>query len=92
MTALRASLESKELKSMMALFSEFTRRVAMMVPGQRAIISNGRIIGPLDPNEHFIEEDFALLERHSTATHLDKIKEAFNEVSREGNKSNKFAL
>lgn len=41
--------------------------------GARAILCNGRIIGPLDNDEEFTSEDFSLLERFSQSTYGDKL-------------------
>ncbi|XP_060690892.1 UDP-glucose:glycoprotein glucosyltransferase 1 isoform X2 [Hemiscyllium ocellatum] len=42
--------------------SSFCKDVVQLKGGQRAIISNGRIIGPLEENEIFNQNDFHLLE------------------------------
>ncbi|XP_020390116.1 UDP-glucose:glycoprotein glucosyltransferase 1 isoform X4 [Rhincodon typus] len=42
--------------------SSFCKDVVKLKGGQRAIISNGRIIGPLEENEIFNQNDFHLLE------------------------------
>ena len=38
-------------------------QVLSMKPGQRGVVANGLIIGPLDEEETFSEEDVALLEK-----------------------------
>lgn len=43
----------------------YVKMVLNLEEGARAIICNGRLIGPLDNNEEFTSEDFSLLERFS---------------------------
>ena len=47
-----------------ASHSKFAAGKLMVSAGQRAVISNGRIVGPLDADEEFLIDDFALLERY----------------------------
>ncbi|XP_075236839.1 UDP-glucose-glycoprotein glucosyltransferase isoform X2 [Lycorma delicatula] len=51
----------------------FLNKVIKFSPGQRGIISNGRLLGPFNDNEHFTIDDFGLLERFSYSAHVDKI-------------------
>ncbi|KAM8819785.1 UDP-glucose:glycoprotein glucosyltransferase 2 [Eudromia elegans] len=51
----------------------FCQEVLKLLPGQMAVMSNGRILGPLDENE-FYAEDFQLLEKITYATSAEKIK------------------
>ncbi|XP_029460576.1 UDP-glucose:glycoprotein glucosyltransferase 2 isoform X2 [Rhinatrema bivittatum] len=51
----------------------FCREVLKLLPGQIAIVSNGRILGPIEENE-FHMEDFHLLEQVSFTTSAEKIK------------------
>ncbi|GFQ69214.1 UDP-glucose:glycoprotein glucosyltransferase 1 [Trichonephila clavata] len=51
----------------------FCKKVLKLSPGQRAIIVNGRIVGPLDENEEFTQEDFHLLEVYSKGLYADKL-------------------
>uniref|UniRef100_A0A8C4VRE1 UDP-glucose ceramide glucosyltransferase-like 1 n=1 Tax=Gopherus evgoodei TaxID=1825980 RepID=A0A8C4VRE1_9SAUR len=52
----------------------FCQEVLKLLPGQMAVISNGRVLGPLDENE-FYTEDFHLLETITFSTSAEKIKE-----------------
>lgn len=61
----------------------YSQRVLNLKASARAIVANGRLLGPLDPEEKFTLEDFALLERFTTATYLEKINQALNKVSDE---------
>nr|XP_033804904.1 UDP-glucose:glycoprotein glucosyltransferase 2 isoform X2 [Geotrypetes seraphini] len=51
----------------------FCHEVLKLLPGQMAIVSNGRIIGPIEENEFHIE-DLDLLEQVTFTTSADKIK------------------
>lgn len=42
--------------------------------GERAIIANGRVLGPMDELEQFTKEDFSLLERFSHSTYGEKLE------------------
>lgn len=58
----------------------YCQRVLNLKEGERAVIANGRVLGPLAEEETFTAEDFSLLERYSSATYLDKINKAFTSV------------
>uniref|UniRef100_A0A8C8STQ4 UDP-glucose ceramide glucosyltransferase-like 1 n=1 Tax=Pelusios castaneus TaxID=367368 RepID=A0A8C8STQ4_9SAUR len=51
----------------------FCREVLKLLPGQMAVVSNGRVLGPLNENE-FYTEDFHLLEKITFSTSAEKIK------------------
>ncbi|XP_056352423.1 UDP-glucose:glycoprotein glucosyltransferase 2 isoform X3 [Oenanthe melanoleuca] len=57
----------------------FCQEVLKLLPGQMAVISNGRILGPLDENE-FHTEDFNLLEKITYSTSSEKIKALVKEM------------
>ena len=42
-------------------------------PGQRGLLVNGRLIGPLEDEEEFTTDDVALLEKHTMSTAGEKI-------------------
>ncbi|XP_060034152.1 UDP-glucose:glycoprotein glucosyltransferase 1 [Erinaceus europaeus] len=52
----------------------YCRDVLKLKKGQRAVVSNGRIIGPLEDNELFNQDDFHLLENVIVKTSGQKIK------------------
>lgn len=54
----------------------YSQRVLNLKEGERAVVANGRVLGPLSDNESFTGEDFSLLERFTSATYLDKINKA----------------
>lgn len=51
----------------------FCKKVLKISPGERAIIVNGRLIGPFDDNESFTQEDFHLLEVYSHGLYAEKL-------------------
>uniref|UniRef100_A0A3Q3XP66 UDP-glucose ceramide glucosyltransferase-like 1 n=1 Tax=Mola mola TaxID=94237 RepID=A0A3Q3XP66_MOLML len=52
----------------------FCRDVLKLSPGQRAVISNGRILGPFEEREEFSMEDFHLLGKITLSGFADKLK------------------
>lgn len=46
--------------------------------GERAVVHNARVLGPLQPNEKFTLDDFVLLERFSNQIYADKISEVLD--------------
>ncbi|XP_043850878.1 UDP-glucose:glycoprotein glucosyltransferase 2 [Dromiciops gliroides] len=56
----------------------FCQEVLKLLPGERALISNGRILGPLDEN-YFDAEDFQLLEK-ITLINSAKIKAIIKDI------------
>lgn len=61
----------------------YSQRVLNLKASERAIVANGRVLGPLESEEKFTLEDFALLERFITATYLEKINQALSKASDE---------
>ncbi|XP_038243099.1 UDP-glucose:glycoprotein glucosyltransferase 2 isoform X1 [Dermochelys coriacea] len=57
----------------------FCQEVLKLLPGQMAVVSNGRVLGPLDENE-FFTEDFHLLEKITFSTSAEKIKSVVREM------------
>ncbi|GBM24555.1 UDP-glucose:glycoprotein glucosyltransferase 1 [Araneus ventricosus] len=51
----------------------FSKKVLKISPGQRAVVINGRVVGPFDENEEFTQEDFHLLEVYSKSLYADKL-------------------
>ncbi|XP_067890497.1 UDP-glucose:glycoprotein glucosyltransferase 1 [Heterodontus francisci] len=52
----------------------FCKDVLKMLPGQEAVVSNGRILGAFNESEKFHPEDFSLLEKITLSTSSEKIK------------------
>lgn len=53
----------------LSVHRRYAKTVLNMENGARAIVCNGRLIGPLDNGEEFTSDDFALLERFSQSTY-----------------------
>jgi len=69
---------SESLKSFTAEIikshSVFCSKVLGFKAGERGIITNGKVIGPLKSNEMFTEEDFNLLEKYMLTSTAGKIE------------------
>ncbi|XP_059198602.1 UDP-glucose:glycoprotein glucosyltransferase 2 isoform X2 [Centropristis striata] len=52
----------------------FCQEVLKLSPGQRAVISNGRILGPFEEQDEFTVEDFHLLEKITLSGAAEKVK------------------
>ncbi|XP_071798762.1 UDP-glucose:glycoprotein glucosyltransferase 1-like isoform X1 [Asterias amurensis] len=59
----------------------FCENVLNLLPGQRAIIANGRVFGPLSEDEHFKEDDFVLAEKLILQTSAANIKSKMEKLS-----------
>ncbi|MFH4973666.1 hypothetical protein AB6A40_000375 [Gnathostoma spinigerum] len=60
--------------------SKFAQKVLGLVAGERGVIANGMLIGPLDGDENFVEDDIMLLEKlmqssgaQAVTDHLKKV-------------------
>lgn len=73
---IRPNLPAQELS--LKILRVYCQRVLKLNAGKRGIISNGRVLGPLDDDEDFDIEDFSLLERFSLTLYGDKIQKALN--------------
>lgn len=60
----------------MKMLRVYSQRVLQLKASQNAVVSNGKIIGPLNENESFTVDDFALIERLHNFLHGDKIRKA----------------
>ncbi|KAG7227632.1 hypothetical protein INR49_005447 [Caranx melampygus] len=58
----------------------FCRDVLKLSPGERAVISNGRILGPFEEQEEFTVEDFHLLEKITLSGSAAKVKARVKEM------------
>jgi UDP-glucose:glycoprotein glucosyltransferase len=59
----------------------YCRQVLNVPAGSRAIVTNGRILGPLEQMEKFTLDDFSLLERYSVNSYGDKIQETLKKTT-----------
>ncbi|XP_073705488.1 UDP-glucose:glycoprotein glucosyltransferase 1-like [Garra rufa] len=69
----KSAYESPNVNFLLA-HSAYCRDVLKLQKGQRAVISNGRIIGPLEDKEVFNQDDFLLLESIILKTSGERIK------------------
>lgn len=58
----------------------FCREVLKLSPGERAVISNGRLLGLFDEQEEFTVEDFHLLEKITLSSSAEKVKTKVQEM------------
>uniref|UniRef100_A0A8C7JBL7 UDP-glucose ceramide glucosyltransferase-like 1 n=1 Tax=Oncorhynchus kisutch TaxID=8019 RepID=A0A8C7JBL7_ONCKI len=61
----------------------FCRDVLKLHTGQRAVVSNGRILGPFEDEEEFNVEDFHLLEKITLSTTAEKVKARIKQMGTE---------
>ncbi|XP_077476984.1 UDP-glucose:glycoprotein glucosyltransferase 1 [Stigmatopora argus] len=73
MTAFESAYESGKFDFLLS-HAAYCRDVLKLKKGQRAVISNGRIIGPLEEDEVFNQDDFLLLESIILKTSGERIK------------------
>uniref|UniRef100_A0A8C7U3M7 UDP-glucose ceramide glucosyltransferase-like 1 n=1 Tax=Oncorhynchus mykiss TaxID=8022 RepID=A0A8C7U3M7_ONCMY len=65
----------------------FCRDVLKLHTGQRAVVSNGRILGPFEDEEEFNVEDFHLLEKITLSTTAEKVKARIKQMGSKGKAS-----
>uniref|UniRef100_A0A674F4Y4 UDP-glucose ceramide glucosyltransferase-like 1 n=1 Tax=Salmo trutta TaxID=8032 RepID=A0A674F4Y4_SALTR len=65
----------------------FCRDVLKLHTGQRAVVSNGRILGPFEDEEEFNVEDFHLLEKITLSTTAEKVKARIKQMGIKGKAS-----
>lgn len=59
----------------------YCQRVLKFKSGVQAVITNGRIFGPLDEGENFAVDDFNLLDKINQQQYISKVKEALKSVT-----------
>uniref|UniRef100_A0A8C5A477 UDP-glucose ceramide glucosyltransferase-like 1 n=1 Tax=Gadus morhua TaxID=8049 RepID=A0A8C5A477_GADMO len=62
----------------------FCRDVLKLGAGQRAVVANGRILGPLGDQEEFTLEDFQLLEKMTWSSSTEKVKARVKHMGMKG--------
>ncbi|XP_015216779.2 UDP-glucose:glycoprotein glucosyltransferase 1 isoform X1 [Lepisosteus oculatus] len=72
--------------------SAFCRDVLKLQKGQRAVISNGRIIGPLGDSEVFNQDDFLLLESIILKTSGERIKSKIQQLGVEEDRASDLVM
>ncbi|MED6294215.1 UDP-glucose:glycoprotein glucosyltransferase 1 [Characodon lateralis] len=70
----------------------YCRDVLKLKKGQRAVISNGRIIGPLEGNEVFNQDDYLLLENIILKTSGERIKSKVQQFEMEEDRASDLVM
>ncbi|KAJ8350264.1 hypothetical protein SKAU_G00253940 [Synaphobranchus kaupii] len=69
----------------------FCRDVLKLKPGDRAVVSNGRILGPFE-EEEFGSEDFHLLEKMTLSTSAQKVKVQVKQTGAKGRQASDLVM
>ncbi|XP_053354991.1 UDP-glucose:glycoprotein glucosyltransferase 1 isoform X1 [Clarias gariepinus] len=70
----------------------YCRDVLKLSKGQRAVISNGRVIGPLEEGEVFNQDDFLLLESIIMKTSGERIKSKIQQLAVEEDRASDLVM
>ncbi|CAB1328546.1 unnamed protein product [Coregonus sp. 'balchen'] len=70
----------------------FCRDVLRLHTGQRAVVSNGRILGPFEDEEEFNVEDFHLLEKITLSTTAEKVKARIKQMGTKGKQASDLVM
>ncbi|KAG8224868.1 hypothetical protein J437_LFUL006462 [Ladona fulva] len=77
MSILRREIDSSNGENLLRAHRDFCERsLGIATGGKRAVVNNGRVLGPLDDDEIFSADDFGLLERYAFTTVTEKIGKA----------------
>uniref|UniRef100_A0A8B9JJT6 UDP-glucose ceramide glucosyltransferase-like 1 n=1 Tax=Astyanax mexicanus TaxID=7994 RepID=A0A8B9JJT6_ASTMX len=87
----QSAFESPKVDFLLA-HSAYCRDVLKLRKGQRAVISNGRIIGPLDEGEIFNQNDFLLLESLILKTSGERIKSKIQQLNVEEDRASDLVM
>lgn len=63
----------------------YVKSVLKFKPGERGVVTNGRVLGPFDQEETFVVDDFALLDRLCYNNFGQKILQVFGKDKEKGN-------
>ncbi|KAL2081652.1 hypothetical protein ACEWY4_023505 [Coilia grayii] len=87
---------SKRLNTMELDFlrsqQHFCQAVLKLSAGQRAVVSNGRILGPFEEEEELSADDFHLLEKITLSTSAEKIKAKVKQMGLKGEKASELVM
>ncbi|XP_065333723.1 UDP-glucose:glycoprotein glucosyltransferase isoform X1 [Cloeon dipterum] len=72
--------KSEEADELLKAFSDYCQTVLLIPAGARAVVANGRVLGPLEDDEHFLADDFALLDKFSMTAHTDRLQQAMKKA------------
>lgn len=78
------ALVNTDFSSRLELQKNFIRRVLKWNDGARGVITNGRVIGPLNADEHLTGDDFALLDVFSFNSYSEKVVAVFKNAKNKG--------
>ncbi|XP_072544405.1 UDP-glucose:glycoprotein glucosyltransferase 1 isoform X2 [Salminus brasiliensis] len=87
----KSAYESPKVDFLLA-HSAYCRDVLKLHKGQRAVISNGRIIGPLEEGEVFNQDDFLLLESLILKTSGERIKSKVQQLNVEEDRASDLVM
>uniref|UniRef100_W5MD03 UDP-glucose ceramide glucosyltransferase-like 1 n=1 Tax=Lepisosteus oculatus TaxID=7918 RepID=W5MD03_LEPOC len=70
----------------------FCKDVLKLLPGQMAVVSNGRVLGPFEEKEELHPEDFQLLEKITLSTSAEKVKVKIKQMNWKGKQASDFVM
>uniref|UniRef100_A0AAY4AMJ7 UDP-glucose ceramide glucosyltransferase-like 1 n=1 Tax=Denticeps clupeoides TaxID=299321 RepID=A0AAY4AMJ7_9TELE len=91
LTLFRSAYDSPKLDFLLS-HTTYCREVLKLQSGQRAVISNGRIIGPLEDGELFNQDDFLLLESIILKTSGERIKNKIEQLGVEEDRASDLVM
>jgi UDP-glucose:glycoprotein glucosyltransferase len=77
----RGFLSAAELH--LKMLRVYCQRVLKFKSGETSVVTNGRIVGPLDTEENFTTDDFNLLDKINQQNYVTKVKEALKSIKTE---------
>lgn len=69
--------DGRMAKKIVEMHRVFVKSVLKFKPGERGVVTNGRVFGPFDPEETFVIDDFSLLDRFCYNNFGQKILQVF---------------
>ncbi|KAK7904184.1 hypothetical protein WMY93_016791 [Mugilogobius chulae] len=91
MSLFKSAYEDSKLDFLLS-HAAFCRDVLKLKKGQRAVLSNGRIIGPLEDEEIFNQDDFLLLESIILKTSGERIKSKVKQFEMEEDRASDLVM
>jgi len=84
--------QSEAATQLLKTYSDYCTSVLKISQGSRAVIANGRILGPLDDDEQFLADDFGLLDKFSMTAHTDRLQQAIKKADEASDDAEQGAL